>query len=594
MHKWTILPKMIRFRRIRSRFLAAMIGLSLPSIMLLGFISFNITKDTLVDVNEQTNRDRLRTSSEVADLLFRNINNLHLSIVVNDAIRDDLRNSGLNFDLQPDNLSERTATRLQRLISDSFTDTRFVTSICLFDLRMKTYCLGRSDDAGIYEGADKAGRIEASDWYRAAYEAKGKVVYYDSDIFGETDQAFSTVKLFRDADNPGGPPIGLLVVNVSKTIFAKIFGDSNDYGSFMALAETPESAKAVFSNASSVPLGEGGIAEVLDGLRAQGYLINPFRNQAADWTFVHMVKSNELLKQSRNIGWATSAIAAIIAVIALIFSYFISGSITRPLLQVKKMMLDWTKGTRAFPKSFARDEVGVIGETFKRMAFENDELNEKLVHSGLKEREAELRALQSQIKPHFLYNTLDSIYWMAVLQNNRDVAQMAVSLSESFKLSLNKGKETLPVYSELKHIEHYLTIQNIRFNNRFRYIEEIEESILGMEIMKLLLQPLVENAIYHGLEPKLGEGTVRLTAIRDGQYLVFTVEDDGIGMEDLSRTEQGYGLGNVRERLELYYGPDSSLGIWSRPGEGTRITLRFKPVPNPKKTDTRLKNEAVS
>ncbi|EXX89464.1 hypothetical protein [Paenibacillus darwinianus] len=105
MHKWTILPKMIRFRRIRSRFLAAMIGLSLPSIMLLGFISFNITKDTLVDVNEQTNRDRLRTSSEVADLLFRNINNLHLSIVVNDAIRDDLRNSGLNFDLQPDNLS---------------------------------------------------------------------------------------------------------------------------------------------------------------------------------------------------------------------------------------------------------------------------------------------------------------------------------------------------------------------------------------------------------------------------------------------------------------------------------------------------------
>jgi two-component system sensor histidine kinase YesM len=99
-----------------------------------------------------------------------------------------------------------------------------------------------------------------------------------------------------------------------------------------------------------------------------------------------------------------------------------------------------------------------------------------------------------------------------------------------------------------------------------------------MEMLKLLLQPLVENAIYHGLEPKVGEGTVRLTGRMDGPSLVFTVEDDGVGIADLSRTEQGYGLGNVKERLKLFYGDDSSIDISSVPGEGTRITLRFQPA----------------
>lgn len=171
---------------------------------------------------------------------------------------------------------------------------------------------------------------------------------------------------------------------------------------------------------------------------------------------------------------------------------------------------------------------------------------------------------------------------------------MAVSLSESFKLSLNKGKETILVYNELKHIEHYLNIQNIRFNNRFHYIEEVEESIKGLEMMKLLLQPLVENAIYHGLEPKVGEGTIRLTGGTDGPYLIFTVEDDGVGMADIAQTEQGYGMRNVKERLLLSYGQGSSLSVWSREGEGTRVTLRFNPSNLPKKTDTHLKNEALS
>ncbi|MEI2394768.1 MULTISPECIES: sensor histidine kinase [Paenibacillus] len=573
--------KLFHFTKIRSRFFAAMILLSIPAILLVGYISFNITKDTVTGMNEKSNRERLRTSSEIADLLFRNINNLHYSIVVNTAIREELRGEN-DSAIWPEEQHLRMSARLQRLISSSYSDTRYVKSICLLDLNFNTACSGRSDDMGKYESEEKIASIKASDWYLSVYSSKGKVVYYPKDIFGERNDAFSTIKLFRDSTDTSGEPIGILIVNVSTTIFDKIFG-TGYYGSYMAIDANGGPTHKVYGSFSIGLEDKGGVDKVVEGLHHQGYLVNSLYNQSTDWTFLHLVRSKDLLKQSQNIRWITMAIAAGFAAIALALSYWISGTVTRPLLRLKKMMLDWTMGVKKFPESFDNDEVGVIGKTFRRVIYENDELNAKLIRSKLNEREAELRALQSQIKPHFLYNTLDSIYWMAILNDNDQVAQMAESLSESFKLSLNKGKETMLVYNELKHIEHYLRIQNIRFNNRFSYLQEVDETILGMEILKLLLQPLVENAIYHGLEPRVGEGIIRLTGVRDGQYLVFTVEDDGVGMEDISLMEQGYGVRNVKERLKLYYGESSSFHVWSRLGKGTRINLRFKPYIDPEK-----------
>ncbi|WP_424767861.1 histidine kinase [Paenibacillus sp. sgz302251] len=573
----------LSFKRVRSRILAAMILLSLPLIILLGYISINITNDALIEVNEKSNKDQLRTSSEVADLLFGNINSLHWSLVSNKEIRDELRSNGQNPGIRPDIQTLRTSTRLQRMVSSSHADTRYVKSICIFDLRFSIYCSGRSDDVGTFEGEDKISRIQASQWYANAYKNKGKIEYLPADLFGESDETFSTVKLFRDADNDGAP-IGILVINVSKSIFNKVFNaGGSEYGAYMAIDHMEGTPMAVYNSSIDIPLVSGGMNEVLGQLEAQGYVISSHYNQSSKWTLVHLVQKKELLGEAGNLKWVTTLIAAAFALFAIAVSYIISGTITRSLLQVKKMMLDWTKGVKEFPEVFAQDEVGVIGNTFRRIAIEYHELNEKLVHSELKEKEAELRVLQSQIKPHFLYNTLDSMYWMAYLEKNYKVADMAVSLSESFKLSLNKGKEMMPVYNELKHIQHYMKIQNIRFSDRFSYEEEVDEAILGMEMLKLLLQPLVENSIYHGLERKIGKGMIRLTGRKEGHYLVFTVEDDGVGMEDVRRTEQGYGLRNVKERLQLYYGPDSSMDIWSAKGEGTKVTLKFNPLP-PKET----------
>ncbi|RED64745.1 cache domain-containing sensor histidine kinase [Cohnella lupini] len=578
--KWASrLLSRFRFRKVRSRFLLAMILLSVPPLFLLGYISFNIAKDTLTLNNTQTNNDHLETSSEVADLLFRNILNLNRSIVLNDEIRNDLRDSEVNSSVQQNEMNATTSNRLQRVINSDSYDSRYVDSLCVLDLYYQTYCLRKSDDAGVYETPTKKQDIEGSNWYKEAVAAKGRVVFFSYNVLGDTSNTFSTVKLFRDSGDPKGRPIGLLIVNLSKSMFGSVFSGSNNNGMFMAVDSSQGALEVVYpeGNAIDLPRTAGSLSATVNKLRDQGYLVSEYRNQTTGWTLLHLIQKKELLKQSNRIGTATTLIASLIALVALLLSVIISGTITKPLIQIKKMMVDWNKGKREFDGKFSRDEVGTIGETFKRISSENEELAERLIHSELKEREAELRALQAQIKPHFLYNTLDSIYWMARLQKNQEAAQMALSLSESFKLSLNKGKETIPVYKELQHIEHYMTIQNIRYNNRFTYRADIDESIMGIEILKLIVQPLVENAIYHGLEPKVGEGKIEVSGRKDGDYLVFVVEDDGVGIEDMAVTRQGYGLANVRERIELYYGATSFFRITSDAGTGTKVEVGFKP-----------------
>ncbi|ASS68614.1 MULTISPECIES: sensor histidine kinase [unclassified Paenibacillus] len=571
--------KLQRFkpRRLRTRILIALIMLSVPPLLILGTISSNISKDTIVRNHLANNAHNLKTASEVADLLLRNAINMHRLILANEQLRSELKASSAGERV----LDVRTASRLQNVVVTNLIDTRHISSICLFDMGFHSACYGSTDaNAGIYAFASSRALIPSSPWYKEAAAAKGKEVFFSYNVLQGTysGQAFSSVKLIRDPYT--FQDIGLLVINLKKTMFSAVMNDDQDSGFLVVDPADRHQLNLVYAQDAGLATGverNESEASLLQRLRGDGYLSIGYRNETTGWTFLHVVKSGSLLKDANRITAATSVIAASIAAIAVILSLILSGSIIRPLLLIKKMMIDWSKGSGSQHQgaSFEEDEIGAIGETFKRISSENEQLEKRLVHSRLKEREAELRTLQSQIKPHFLYNTLDSIYWMAVLQKNDDIAQMAVALSESFKLSLNKGKETIPVFKELKHIEHYITIQNLRFNNRFRYVENVAPALMPLEIMKLMLQPLVENAIYHGLEPKMGSGTVELRGSIEYGHVLFAVTDDGIGMEDLSAIKQGYGIGNVRERLKLYYGPGSSFAVISEAGRGTCIEIRF-------------------
>ena len=202
-------------------------------------------------------------------------------------------------------------------------------------------------------------------------------------------------------------------------------------------------------------------------------------------------------------------------------------------------------------------------------------------------RKTELKALQAQINPHFLYNTLDSIAWMCEQGRNDEAVQMVNALAQLFRISISRGHELIPIRSELRHAESYLKIQKHRYKNQFSYRFDVDESCLDFLCNKITLQPIIENAIYHGINGLVDEGEIVITLRAEGQDVVFTVADNGVGMEEeqiqaILRKERsdhtGIGIKNVNDRLKIYFGEGYGITIDSEPDVGTTVTIRMPQV----------------
>jgi two-component system sensor histidine kinase YesM len=230
------------------------------------------------------------------------------------------------------------------------------------------------------------------------------------------------------------------------------------------------------------------------------------------------------------------------------------------------------------------NEIGQLGLRFNRMTAKIKELMLQNVQEQELKRKSELKALQAQINPHFLYNTLDSIIWMAEVNKSKEVVLMVSSLAKLFRLSLSKGDEIIPIRNEIEHIKSYLTIQKMRYKDKLDFEIQVDDHILSYKTIKIILQPLVENSIYHGIKNKDGVGLIRITGTQVGNKIVLSVIDNGIGMtpETLEAllqkpvpSEQGSGMGvnNVNQRIKLYYGEEYGLQYESEPGQGTTVHI---------------------
>jgi two-component system sensor histidine kinase YesM len=219
------------------------------------------------------------------------------------------------------------------------------------------------------------------------------------------------------------------------------------------------------------------------------------------------------------------------------------------------------------------------------MAFKLERLMEEYRKEQENLKKSELRALQAQITPHFLYNTLDAIVWLAEAGHTQRVIEITNAMSDFFRISLNNGKDWVSIGEEWEHLQGYLTIQKIRYRDILRYELEIDGELRQYQMLKLLIQPLVENAIYHGIKNRRSGGTVRVTAKQLDNRLCVSVADNGVGMNDerlaalrstLAASEwteagEGYGLFSVDKRIKLYYSQEIGLTIESEPDGGTRV-----------------------
>lgn len=313
------------------------------------------------------------------------------------------------------------------------------------------------------------------------------------------------------------------------------------------------------------------------------------------WKIIGTVPLQEIVEDANDIRQLiiVSVILSILFTITLYF--FITARLTRPIQILKKKMRQAANGNlEAKVKSTGQDEITDLGNSFNLML----EKIKNLLNQSLREKEliqkAELRTLQAQINPHFLYNTLDSVIWMAEAGKNDQVIKLVQAFSQFFRTSLNKGRDWISVKSEIDHIRNYLVIQQMRYSDILDYEIDIEPELLPHATLKMTLQPLVENALYHGIKNKRGKGLIRIRGQIVEYDILLIVEDNGIGMnldrltairEELEQTRiseneateqaRGFGLYNVHQRIRLYFGERYGIEIESEEGVGTILTVRI-------------------
>ena len=282
----------------------------------------------------------------------------------------------------------------------------------------------------------------------------------------------------------------------------------------------------------------------------------------------------------------------VVFLLAIINSY-ISTKITTPIEQLERSVNEIEEGKLETEVSIGGSyEIRHLGASIQNMARQIRRLMEDIVAEHESKRKNEFDVLQSQINPHFLYNTLDIIVWMIENEKQSEAVRVVTALARFFRISLSKGKSIIPVKDELEHVRSYLMIQHMRFKNRFTYSIEADDSVLDYASLKLILQPLVENAIYHGMEFMDGDGEIRVRVLEKDGDLIMTVSDNGLGMtkEQVERmlsdmghvpSKRGSGIGvrNVNERIKLYFGKEYGLSIESELDVGTTVTIRLRAVP---------------
>jgi two-component system sensor histidine kinase YesM len=323
------------------------------------------------------------------------------------------------------------------------------------------------------------------------------------------------------------------------------------------------------------------------------WLVGTQAIEGTDWVLVLALPTRDIVRLSARPALKMLLVFASMTPLTLFLAFFVSRSATKRIKGLILRMDRVVKGDFSVALDPGnRDEIGQLTERFNFMISEVEQLIEEKYRLGKEVKNLEIKALQAQINPHFLYNTLDLINWMSVRHNTAEIRTLVTALSRFYKLSLGGGEDSVPLRDELEHARTYVQIQNMRFENSIQLFIDTPPDMLECPVLKLVLQPIVENSILHGIMMKKDErGVIRINGERANGDLLLFVEDDGVGMSEsrmhqilsrgaVSSDRHGYGVRNIHERLQLNYGMEFGLSFQSAEGKGTRVQIRI-PVPHP-------------
>ena len=435
-----------------------------------------------------------------------------------------------------------------------------------------------------------------ADWYLDAVANPREVQVSSSRVENLIADRYTWVVSFSKAvTNAYGEVLGVLLIdlnyNIIDSICAAIELGSRGYifllGSDGEILWHPRQdliyAGLKSENVADIMAAGPGRLSSGAGSAAKQYVICP--SEDTGWTAVGVVYTEELLQMQGAMIRSYAAIGACALTVALVIAFLLSKSITQPIHALQHTMHQVEQGDLNVRCGVtAGNELGQLSDSFNHMIATTQSLMDETARVAEQKRISEWRALQAQIQPHFLYNTLDSIIWMSHAGRNAEVVEMTSALASLLRRSIGTGSDTNTLAEELDHVKSYLTIQKMRYNEKLQYELDMDPQTADCLLPKLILQPLVENAIYHGIKVKQTGGTVRVESILEEERLLITVEDDGVGMteEQIARIFEKkqsdaestkIGVYNVNERLQYYFGSEASMRYYSTPGKRTMVML---------------------
>jgi len=598
-----MLLRKIPFNSLRSKLMGLFVILTSAPLIAVGIVSFQKSFQTLSDYSKAANALVAENFLRELDMMFLNASRL-LELEDNPMVRRFLFS-------QTETYSEAMGIlQTFKLYREMYQLNELVLNVTLVNL----YGKGISERKGVFQLNQN---LRKEPYYQMLLENPDETLYVPPSanpavprLDGLDYDDKQTISIMATIKQPiTHQVIGFITIDLDSSVVQE-FCETNRIGKTGYFFVADENGNPIFMPrkdaadpdwlrpVTDVARFAGTKGQFVDTGQGRSVFVVYTISAQTGWFIVGQVPLAEITRDAAQIRNLIFASGILSVVVAISLYFYLTYRMTRPIQILKNKMRQAASGyLEAKVQIDGTDEIADLGQSFNIMLEQIKELLDRSIEEQKQIKLAELRTLQAQINPHFLYNTLDSIVWMAEARKNDQVIRLVQALSHFFRISLSKGRDVISIEEEIEHIRNYLVIQQMRYRDILDYDIQVDPDILNRQVLKMTLQPLVENALYHGIKNKRGKGRIEIRGWRNNPHVIcLQVTDNGIGMaperlEEIRRSlsrgieiqsaspeeirHQGFGLRNVHQRIRLYYGEPFGLQIESSYMTGTSVILKI-------------------
>lgn len=542
-------------------------------------ISLHNAQKNVSEVSVQT----LSSIEAGVDIIFEDVNNYSKMIFSDNTLQELLRSGSVYSDLNKQ-------SQVSHYLYNMLQTTPLIESVIIYDQAGRDYSAGKKMSPIILIPG-----LEEAPWYQEVVDNRGTYLLSlnagGAFSIRQEGNFISLIRLIRDIDT--SETLGILAINISedsiRESYAGVVKETDvdisildEKGKSIIQTDQEDFMGEIKNDISKASTGEqsGFLTHNKDGVQ---YLISYVTEMHRGWSYISVMPFGSVPYENSWLVLTVLIILIVNGIVMFVSSIIISKTITTPINQLLGKMQKVESGEFETLSVEAKNyEFKKLFVGYNMMITEIDHLIARVVEKQNTLRKTELNVLQAQIKPHFLYNTLDSVLSLALSKEIEKVCELIEALESYYRLSVSKGKEVVTIGEEVSLVENYLIIQKIRYPDLFEVIYDIDESCLKVPMLKLVLQPLVENALYHGIRPKGEKGTITIRVARTDGKVILSVEDDGVGMTqdkidsifNCSADEnESFGLWGTVERVRIHYDHTDSVKVESSLSKGTKIII---------------------